>query len=265
MFKRLLKHQLKTTWKEFNIAYALMILISVFLGVAIISESDALMIIATILYAFSIFAVIGLAIKFFIKLFYSSTYGKRGFLTFTLPISTHSLILSKLVSSLLYLFGFLLSGIISFLVLLLIVDASSLSEIFPIIGDLLTLINTNPFITFLYIFEGAISLVAELVLIQFVCAYAQTLTNSKKKENMVFVIYIIASFVFAIIMAFDPLSLYVALNSETGRISLVVLNDTNSMNYISVFSIWTLLIEIGKMVGMYFWTVYIIDKKIEIQ
>ncbi len=265
MFKRLLKHQLKTTWKEFNIAYALVILVSVFLGISIVSKSDTLMVISMILYAFSIIGVLGLAIKFFIKLFYSSTYGKRAFLTFTLPISTHSLILSKIVSSLLYLFGFFLSGTISVLVLLLIVDASSLNAIFPVIGELLSLISINPFISFLYIFESAVSLVAELILIQFVCAYAQTLTSSKKKENMVFVIYIVASMLFAIVMAMDPISMHVALNNTTGKISFIVLNETNSMDYTSVFSIWSLLVEIGKMVGMYFWTVHIIDKKIEIQ
>ena len=33
----------------------------------------------------------------------------------------------------------------------------------------------------------------------------------------------------------------------------------------AVLPLWLLILEIGKMVGFYFLTVYVIDKKIEIQ
>ena len=95
MFKRLLKHHLKSTWKEFNIAFAIIIILGLFLALAIRSKNEAFIIITGITFYASFIALSVLLINFHIKLFYSTTYGKQGYLTFTLPISTHALIISK--------------------------------------------------------------------------------------------------------------------------------------------------------------------------
>ena len=97
MFKRLLKHQLKSTWKEFNIAYGVIIGLALLLILSIKVKNEALITISVILFSCSALALLGLMIYFVIKLFYSTTYGKQGYLTFTLPISTHALIISKII------------------------------------------------------------------------------------------------------------------------------------------------------------------------
>lgn len=264
MFKRLLKHQLKSTWKEFNIAYACIAVLGILLGFALNSKSDVFITIISIIFTFAVFGIIGLIVHFYIKLFYKTTYGKQGYLTFTLPISTHALIISKIVSALLYMLGTFISVVFSALMLIIIVDPGILKEIFPALGNVLNLLNINPFVSFLYIFQGSVSLIAELVLIQFVCAYTQTLVNSKKKENMVFLVYIVASIAISMVMAFDPIGFGIVINAETGSLHVMRIVEIG-LEYIPIFSFWALIVEIAKMVGLYFWTIHVIDKKIEIQ
>ena len=70
MFKRLLKHQLKTTWKEFNIAYGVIIFLGFLLAVAINSNSTPFIIVSTILFVFAIFAILTMLVNNSIKLLY---------------------------------------------------------------------------------------------------------------------------------------------------------------------------------------------------
>ena len=144
MFKRLLKHQLKSTWKEFNIAYGVIVGLALLLILSIKAKNDALITISIILFACSALALSGLMIYFVIKLFYSTTYGKQGYLTFTLPISTHALIISKIISALLYMVGFAISFFVSALLFDLFLDSSLIERYLPTIGELFDIINANP-------------------------------------------------------------------------------------------------------------------------
>ena len=48
MFKRLLKHHLKSTWKEFNISFGIIIILGLFLALAIRSRNEVFIIITGI-------------------------------------------------------------------------------------------------------------------------------------------------------------------------------------------------------------------------
>ena len=66
MFKRLLKHQLKTTWKEFNIAYGVIIFLGFLLAVAINSNSTPFIIVSTILFVFCLAVTFAFGMALFI-------------------------------------------------------------------------------------------------------------------------------------------------------------------------------------------------------
>ena len=265
MFGRLLKHQLKTTWKEFNIAYAVIVFLGFLLALAIKSEHEGFLIVATTLFSCAVFALTGLMIYFEIKLFYHSTYGKQGFLTFTLPISTHALILSRIVSALLYMVGFVISFVLAISTFFLILSPSMLEEIIPSIIEALSVININGWIVVIYIIQGIITLLSTFVTLQFVFALSNTITSSKKKTWIIILLLFAVSSASSMAVQFDSIGLYIALNLDTNQLVLINALEFFESNYVPVMSIWSFVVELGKLIGFYLLTVYIIDKKIEVQ
>lgn len=265
MFKRLLKHHLKSTWKEFNISFAIIIILGLFLALAIRSRNEVFIIITGITFYASFIALTILLVNFHIKLFYSTTYGKQGYLTFTLPISTHALIISKIVAVLLYSIGFAISIILSLVMFLLVIEPEVLKEIAPALLEMSTLFTQAPGATILYTFYGIIATLSTYVMIQFACAFANTSTSSKSKVGLVILILWGIGVATSIIASFDPINLYFTINFETGKLGLKYLLDAAFSDGAAILPLWLLILEIGKMVGFYFLTVYVIDKKIEIQ
>ena len=265
MFKRLLKHQLKSTWKEFNIAYGVIVGLALLLILSIKAKNDALITISIILFACSALALSGLMIYFVIKLFYSTTYGKQGYLTFTLPISTHALIISKIISALLYMVGFAISILISAFLLDVFLDSSIIESYLPTIGELFDIINANPLTFIISSICSIISLLANLVILQFVFALANTITSSKKKVWIIILLLWAVSSATSIVSAFDPIGLQLCIDINTGHLIFLDMYDALVSGAVPFLSIWDLLISIGELVGLYFATVYLIDKKIEIQ
>lgn len=265
MFKRLLKHQLKSTWKEFTISYGVVFLCTILFSLFVKSNNSTLIILGTILFVATFFGLIGLLIHFLVKLFYKSTYGKQAYLTFTLPISTHALIISKTLTALIYLVGYYLTMILSILGMLLIVAPETMSEIAPGFLEFIKNYNINPLVPILQFFQISFSLLSSLVIVHFVCAASQTFVNVKKKSGLIFGLFWLTGIVISIIHNIGDIGLYVTLDSETGKLAIEQMNSLLALNENVVFSIWQFIVDVGITIGLYFWTIYIIDKKIEIQ
>lgn len=114
MFGKLLKYELKSVGKWYLSLYAMSILASVILGfwIKYLSESvssssesifQAIISIITFLAFGAIIAALGLSTLFLIiRRFKNNIYGRQGYLTMTLPASTHQIILSKLTSAVIW-------------------------------------------------------------------------------------------------------------------------------------------------------------------
>lgn len=266
MFKRLLKHQLKSTWKEFNIAYAAIVVLALILSLAITSGNDVFITIAVILFSCSAIALTGLMVYFIIKLFYSTTYGKQGYLTFTLPISTHALIISKIVSALLYFIGYAISFVIACLLFVVIIDPLLLEQIAPAIQEIVGLVDANPVVIVILSIYGIITTLASLVVYQFVFALANTTTSSKKKVWTIIVLLWAVSAASSIVASFDVIGYSICLDYETNKLVLMhTFSTLEGLYELPILSIWEVLVELAKMIGLYFLTVHLIDKKLEIQ
>lgn len=106
MFARMLKHDLKDTWRILWIALALCLSAGI-MGCGTlrmmfrVNENSALMVLTVIAMLGSILALIACAAAAcFIPLiqFYRSRYSERGYLTFTLPLNEHQILLSGVVN-----------------------------------------------------------------------------------------------------------------------------------------------------------------------
>ena len=147
---------------------------------------------------------------------------------------------------------------------LLVIEPEVLKEIAPALLEMSTLFTKAPAATILFTFYGLIATLSTYVMIQFACALANTSTSSKSKVGLVILILWGIGVATSIIASFDPINLYFTINFATGMLGLKYMLDAALSNG-AVLPLWLLILEIAKMVGFYFLTVYLIDKKIEIQ
>ena len=97
-------------------------------------------------------------------------------------------------------------------------------------------------------------------------ALANTTPSSKSKIGIIILLLWACSVTFSIVLVFDPLQLTFALNLTTEKVELINTAVANeSENYESLLTLWALMFETAKLFGLYFLTVHIINKKIEIQ
>lgn len=264
MFIRLLKHQLKSSWKEFNFSYAILLVFSILYPLSIKFKIDNLITLMTSLFSISIMVSFVLFIYFCIRLFYSSTYGKQGYLTFVLPVSTHSLLLSRILSIFIYVIGYVITFVLSIFIFLLILDAEVLIQILPILGELFEIINFNPLLTMILIIFAIISFFAWLVTCQFVFAAANCMPSIKNK------IWIIILMLWGLSSVFSTAETIISLNGlfigvDIVDYSLVLRSIYVNQNFIPVLPFFLIIMEIAKLICFYFLTVYLINRKIEIR
>lgn len=119
---KILKHDFKSTYKEFLAMFAGLIVLSILMGIVLLIDVKnifSIMIMAT-LFVFYYFAFIAIGIMWIIcviQSFNKKFFTKEGYLTFTTPVSIDNLIISKLIVNFIW---FILAGvvyIISFLIL----------------------------------------------------------------------------------------------------------------------------------------------------
>lgn len=105
MLGKLLKHEWKSIWKVPTILIGLLLMISVFSGFTFSSPVwysemgglDVLVVLVWIIYYFSLIGV-SLGITLYLAIhFYKSMYTDEGYLTHTLPVTSHQLLISKIL------------------------------------------------------------------------------------------------------------------------------------------------------------------------
>lgn len=105
MLKKLLKHEWAASWKIPTILIGILLVISIFAGATFASpvwESEmeglaALLVLVWMLYYFAVIGVsIGVVLYLAIR-FYKSMYTDEGYLTHTLPVTSHQLLWSKMI------------------------------------------------------------------------------------------------------------------------------------------------------------------------
>lgn len=122
MLGKLLKHELKDTAKLFlplnAIVLAIAALWAVFFGIGIDGDPAGFFLnILMILYVFGIMALFVITAAYLAIRFYKTMYGGQGYLTHTLPASSSSLLNSKVIAALIWLFLALLVCLASIAVL----------------------------------------------------------------------------------------------------------------------------------------------------
>ena len=269
MFGKLLKHNFLDTWKEFCSLYGVIIVLGVLLGAAASTGYGALFTIISILFGGSFVAIVVLYIIYFFRISNTSVYGKQGYLTHSIPVSAHELILSKILTLFIYMLGFAISLSLSFLLITIIISPEVASELVRGISLKFDVLLRNPLSAFLYFLYSLVDVLAGLVLIQFIFAAANTGITRNKRLLIAIVIYIGIGIVLSIFEeVLDPIQIQIALDADYQLVAInlrTIQPDQISDLSASLFSVWSFILAFIEMICLYFLTIYILNKRIEIE
>lgn len=271
MFGKLLKYEFKAPGKWYLSLYAIAGLLSVILGFWVRTmiqrdlaqtSSDSVMTGSgpeTVFFVFMIIAFVVLIVSlmfatFFLVVsrFYSNVYGRQGYLTMTLPISSHQLILSKLVAALIWYFlatltvllGLILIGLLS-----LSSDTQALNEFMR--SFLVSLPNMNNFPIFemiTYLFSNFVSTTMSILVGYFAISLGQLFRDHRILLAIAF--FIGLQFVVGIIQYLSGLA------------TVYTYSETNISIAPNPFFIG---VNILLAIGFYFGTHFIMTKKLNLQ
>ncbi|MGT2847189.1 hypothetical protein [Streptococcus massiliensis] len=144
MFRKLLKYEFKNVNKWYLGLYGMMLLLSVLIGAlfsinfnhfhgsistfsiaAQASENHAILLFFFALSFFGILSTLFISTLFLIiRRFKNNIYGREGYLTLTLPVNEHQIILSKLIAALIWTLLSFLTFLLSIAIMWFIISAS---------------------------------------------------------------------------------------------------------------------------------------------
>ncbi|MBF0776790.1 hypothetical protein BVE84_04685 [Streptococcus azizii] len=266
MFGKLLKYEFKAVGKWYLGLYAAAISLSVIIGfwlqdfttrpassltgVTSASTVEGVLLIA-ILSSFAIILV-GLLLStlfLIVNRFRKNVYGRQGYLTMTLPVTNHQIILSKLTAGFIW---SLLSSIATIICLLIIFSITIAPVMNEVTGEMLQemskafqqLAETN------LIFYYAVGLIADTVnsilLIYFAISLGQLFKDHRTLLAIVF---------------------YFAINFAQGIFSFIILLSMGGDAYtpLNTYSLFTISLSILLSIGYYFGTYYIMSNRLNLQ
>ncbi|MCM1514692.1 MAG: hypothetical protein NC090_06850 [Anaeroplasma bactoclasticum] len=281
---RILKHDFKSTYKEFVAMFVGLIVLSMLMGIVMLIDvrNTFSIMIMTTLFVFYYFAFIAIGIMWIIcviQSFNKKFFTKEGYLTFTTPISIDSLIISKLIVNFIWFLLTVVAYIISFLILFFAATRGQLfREMFDAIIQMVQLCFDYPVVFITSIVKVIIYVVSLMITLFFTLSI---LNSGKVRKGRVLLTLLIYGSVLSIssliisIIAIPTVGLAITENSHcaiaTGfgwtmpYIGITVpFNGSYSMGVV-YFNFVHVLLQIGYIVGMYFLSRKLVVSKLELE
>lgn len=257
MLGKLLKYELKAYIRIFIPIYIAIIAMSFLNRLFGGSELFQMQFIMTTVLIGLFVALYVLSIIITIQRFRKNLLGDEGYLMFTLPVKTSSIIISKYLASLIFT---ILSGLVALLSFMIIFNAMNISEITLAFNEIWNGLSSQPeFRTLIFIISVGLFLAYSTFILQiYLSLSVGQLPKFNKHRNIValatfFIINVIIGYVNNSITSHMPINF----DYEAG-ISQVSQLSANGSNYMFIISI----IIIGLLFAG---TVYILNKKLNLE
>lgn len=221
MFGKLIKHEIKAAGKWYLLTYVVTLGLSLFFGLSMktwlgkdysnVWFNNDFGNLRTNLQIFTLIALVILAfglimatLFLIVNRFYNNIYGREGYLTMTLPVTTHQIILSKLVAATIWMLLSTLTCIISFT--LYIMPSMKLAELLTALHQVISNFNDHVPIP-LFLISLLVSNLAGVLLIYLAISIGQLFQN--RRGLMGFVSYLALQIVINFLTSFiTPKAVY---------------------------------------------------------
>ena len=281
---RILKHDFKSTYKEFLAMFAGLIGLSILMGIVLLIDvknifSVMIMVTLFVFYYFA-FAAIGIMwIICVIQSFNNKFFTKEGYLTFTTPISIDSLIISKLIVNFIWFLLTVVAYIISFLILFFAATRGQLfREMFDFIIQIVQSCFNYPVVFITSIVKVIIYVVSLMLTLFFTLSILNSGKVRKGRVLLTLLIYgsilSISSLIISII-AIPTVGLAITENSHCAITAgfgwtmpymgiTIPFENSYSMGVV-YFNFVYVFLQIGYIVGLYFLSRKLVVSKLELE
>lgn len=266
MFGKLMKYELKATYKWYLIISGVLAILSIFAGLlassvitgaATYTANTTYTIVGIIVLV--IFAgYIGLTLTNYIiiiRRFYNNIFGREGYLTWTLPTGSHTVLLVKVTSALIWSIFCFISLILSLLIFLGVIGLAQQQNIFDVLGPVFEHIASS--LIWQSLLFQVLATISGILMLYCAISLGQLFINNR--IVMAFVFGFILWVVLSIIGRLFP-SISISELSRTATMSSDTLSDVLVVNFIPAY-----IYELVKIVAMYFTVHYVTKFKLNLQ
>lgn len=266
MFGKLMKYELKATYKWYLIISGVLAILSIFAGLlassvitgaATYTANTTYTIVGIIVLV--IFAgYIGLTLTNYIiiiRRFYNNIFGREGYLTWTLPTGSHTVLLVKVTSALIWSIFCFISLILSLLIFLGVIGLAQQQNIFDVLGPVFEHIGSS--LIWQSLLFQVLATISGILMLYCAISLGQLFINNR--IVMAFVFGFILWVVLSIIGRLFP-SISISELSRTATMSSDTLSDVLVVNFIPAY-----IYEVVKIVAMYFTVHYVTKFKLNLQ
>ncbi|CCK97966.1 ABC transporter multidrug-family permease [Clostridioides difficile] len=254
MLAKLLKYELKASGRVFIPLYIAILIVAVFNGIFMNTNILQIQGIAILVLTSLFMALAVLTIVVTIQRFRKNLLGDEGYLMFTLPVSTSSLILSKCITALIYAVVSFIVAIFTFGVLMLFgTSGILLPEILDLFNTSFKWISEN-FLDILVLLLVMLTSYSLFILLLYTSISMGQLPKFNKHRNIVaFASFIAINIVISIV------------GDAVG--SILPKENTNMIYYFyqSSHVMFAILGDIVVIVALFFATKFILDKKLNLE
>ena len=266
MFGKLMKYELKATYKWYLIISGVLAILSIFAGLLASSvitgaatyTADTTYTIVGIIVLVIFAGYIGLTLTNYIiiiRRFYNNIFGREGYLTWTLPTGSHTVLLVKVTSALIWSIFCFISLILSLLIFLGVIGLAQQQNIFDLLGPLFEKIGSS--LIWQSLLFQVLATISGILMLYCAISLGQLFINSR--IVMAFVFGFILWVVLSIIGRLFP-SISISELSRTATMSSDTLSDVLVVNFIPAY-----IYELVKIVAMYFTVHYVTKFKLNLQ
>ena len=266
MFGKLMKYELKATYKWYLIISGVLAILSIFAGLLASSvitgaatyTADTTYTIVGIIVLVIFAGYIGLTLTNYIiiiRRFYNNIFGREGYLTWTLPTGSHTVLLVKVTSALIWSIFCFISLILSLLIFLGVIGLAQQQNIFDLLGPLFEKIGSS--LIWQSLLFQVLATISGILMLYCAISLGQLFINSR--IVMAFVFGFILWVVLSIIGRLFP-SISISELSRTATRSSDSLSDILVVNFIPAY-----IYELVKIVAMYFTVHYVTKFKLNLQ
>ena len=266
MFGKLMKYELKATYKWYLIISGVLAILAIFAGLLASSAitgaatytADTTYTIVGIIVLVIFAGYIGLTLTNYIiiiRRFYNNIFGREGYLTWTLPTGSHTVLLVKVTSALIWSIFCFISLVLSLLIFLGVIGLAQQQNIFDLLGPLFEHIGSS--LIWQSLLFQVLATISGILMLYCAISLGQLFINNR--IVMAFVFGFILWVVLSIIGRLFP-SISISELSRTATMSSDTLSDILVVNFIPAY-----IYEVVKIVAMYFTVHYVTKFKLNLQ
>ena len=266
MFGKLMKYELKATYKWYLIISGVLAILAIFAGLLASSAitgaatytADTTYTIVGIVVLVIFAGYIGLTLTNYIiiiRRFYNNIFGREGYLTWTLPTSSHTVLLAKATSALIWSIFCFISLVLSLVIFLGVIGLSQQQNIFEVLGLLLERIGGPLF--WQTLFFQLLATISGILMLYCAISLGQLFINHRVVMAFVFgfILWVVLSIIGRMFPTVELTSL-----SYLSSGYYDTLSDVLAVNFIPAY-----IYELVKIVAMYFTVHYVTKFKLNLQ